>query len=325
MAKDPGQRLRGQRRSVLLRPFLLAVLGSTSWMIWLAGPSSAATDILPLPGGTTALTQSSETSLTPSLTPVADTVDSVVSALDPLPEVPAVPAVPTVPAVTTVPTVPSVPALPSVTVPEAPLDVVVPEVQGLLPVEDVPGLLPEVPDILPVPAIPGLPDVPELPGLTAPPLPGPLPDPLPNQSPNQLPTPLDVAPPAVPTLREATTPPTGAPTLPLAVVLQSTQAGAPLLGGISLPLPLSMHDPVGVPLALMPGPVNPVPDPPLHPALTPSAAGSSGARGSSASAPGASDIPEVLSPLPPPRAGPVVDPQRSAAPQPSYDPGSRPD
>ena len=43
MAKDPGQ-----RRSVLLRPFLLAMLGSSAWMVWLAGPSAAATDIVPV-------------------------------------------------------------------------------------------------------------------------------------------------------------------------------------------------------------------------------------------------------------------------------------
>ena len=313
MAKDPGQ-----RRSVLLRPFLLAMLGSSAWMVWLAGPSAAATDIVPvippLPSGSTSLTQTLQA---PSITSVEDAVDSVASSLEPIPEVPALPEVPVVP------------TLPAVTVPEAPLDVVVPEVQGLLPVEDVPGLLPEVPDILPVPALPGLPDAPELPGLTGPPLPqlpGPLPEPLPNQLPTQSPNQLDgVASPTVPTFGETTTSPAGSATLPLAVVLQTTQAGAPLLGGITLPGPFSMLDPVGVPPAAMPGPINPIPGPPIHPELTPSAAGSSGARGPSTSAPGSSDIPDVLSPLPPPRAGPVTDRQRSAAPQPSFDPGSRPD
>lgn len=316
MAKDPGQ-----RRSVLLRPFLLAMLGSSAWMVWLAGPSAAAMDIVPvippLPSGSTSLTQTLQA---PSITSVEDAVDSVASTLDPLPEAPVNSALPEVPAVT---------ALPAVTIPEAPLDVVVPEVQGLLPVEDVPGLLPEVPDILPVPALPGLPDVPELPGLTATPLPPPqglLPEPLPNQLPTQSPNQLDgVASPTVPTFGETTTSPAGSATLPLAVVLQTTQAGAPLLGGITLPGPFSMLDPVGVPAALIPGPVNPVPDPPLHPALTPSAAGSSGARGPNTSAPGSSDIPDVLSPLPPPRAGPVTDRRRSTSPQPSFDPGSRPD
>ncbi|MDD7834743.1 hypothetical protein [Paenarthrobacter sp. AB444] len=293
MAKDPEQ-----RRSVLLRRLLLAALGSSAWMMWLAGSPAAATDVVPSvpPAPLTTLTQPLQA---PPVVASSDAVDSAPDQLPGIPDVPAVPAPLEAPPAPAIPSAPLVPDLPAVSLPEAPPEAVLPELPAM---EDIPALLPEVP------ALPGIPALPELPALiTAPQI---LVDGAVSLA---APTPLVDA--AVPASEALPTP---------AVVLQP-QPGARELAGITLPAPFSLLDPGVVPPAAVPGPVNPAPAPPLHPEVTPAAPGSSEARGPSTPATGSCDVPDVLSNLPPPRDGPVTNQERRPALQPSFDPGSRPD
>lgn len=191
------------------------------------------------------------------------------------------------PAVPAVPKAPTVPALPAVTVPAVRIaEQVLSTTQELPVLGDTLDLLPDVPGTVPTPELP----------------------------PSAPPAPLPV-PPAPPL----------PPALPPAVVLQTMPPAEAPPEAIPLPLNLPVFDPAGVASAATPTPGRPAPGAPLDPLPTPRTSGGPGAGGSSMSASGTSDIPDVPSPLPPPRAGPMTDPQRTAAPQPSFDPGSRPD
>lgn len=276
MDRDPGE----YRRSYL-RPFLLAFLASSAWMVWLAGASEAATEIAPdlppLPG------------TSPTLPATSPTLPQI---LQPEPE----PSIISGPLSTTLTQI-----LPSE--PEPSLTQINESVQSaveplpLVPELGLPELgLPEVPvlDVLQLPPVEVPPAVVELPG-------------------NELKDESAMTP-----------PPRSAPELP------AQERAAPLLGETELSVtapyaPQPAPEPAGIPPAVIQAPGSPAPAAPPLPIAAPNSVNQSGSGQSATSAPGASDLPDALSPLPPPRAGPVTDPQRIAAPQPSFDPGSTPD